>query len=833
MRRLAWVAACLVWAAVCPAANLVPNPSAEVGEQAPASWQCEPASSGGWPAEGARFGGRCLEVKAGRGEAAWTTPALPAEAAQGYRLSGWVWAEGGRGWLEARFLGTKGQVALVRTPAVTERAWRYLAVEIPASRQAEQVRVRAVGSGGTARFDGIRLTPLDRNLLRNPELAPQVVEEKPQPFPAGWHALPQTERRPVGLAETEAGRRLRLGGECARQAASYLVDLPAGTRECVVRGQVSSPGRVRAALSWFGARGFIREDGSSYQGEAQVRLRAAPPAGANRVRVTLALEGCERGLAAVRQLVAVTGPTPAKVAAYANQVGYELEAGKTAVVASTAFPARPGEARWALVDEAERVVRSGRLVALGRVHEGRPDDWGAYYWLADLGELRAPGRYRLRAVVGGRAANSHPFQVDRGVVFAGTAELVYRHFYYQRCGEAVPGWHGACHLDDARLPDGSHLDLVGGWHDAGDYNKWMHPVGPALALYGMASAYRAHRGYFDRLDRDGNGRGDLLDEIVRGADWLMRMRNPKTGGLYGSITTGWSNWGLPEQETDNIPGNADDRPVLEEDQSVARAAAALALVARCLPEGKAYLEAAMQLEAYSRKEGRSPDRLLACLAIWQAAGSREHLEQAREVADEIAAGGGGQGVALAALALYAADAPGAADNPRYRQAMEGALGALAASQRQPFALAAGREGDRDLEDGNRLGQWGNNMTLTSTVWAAFACARALGSAEASRMGFRELDWLLGLNPLDLCMLEGAGSFNPPRYHHRYVDAPGHRDGAVPGAIPNGIGRPVRQGELDLPFFDWVNRDPMTAEPWIPYNGFLLCALAQMEPPPGR
>jgi hypothetical protein len=132
-----------------------------------------------------------------------------------------------------------------------------------------------------------------------------------------------------------------------------------------------------------------------------------------------------------------------------------------------------------------------------------------------------------------------------------------------------------------------------------------------------------------------------------------------------------------------------------------------------------------------------------------------------------------------------------------------------------------------MQEASRLGGMGTHMTLTSNAWAALASARATGSRAALTAAFTELDWLLGLNPLDLCMLQGAGSHNPPRYHHRYFDNPAHRDGAVPGAIPNGIARANEQPALDLPFFGWLHRDAMTAEPWIPYTGYYLSALALM------
>ena len=116
------------------AANLVPNPSAEAGDQAPDSWHAIPAARGFWHQGGARFGERCLGLDASERPAAWRTKATYGTAFQGYRLSGWIRSEGGTGWIEARFLGLHGRcLNIVRTPVTRERSWAYVAVEIPAA----------------------------------------------------------------------------------------------------------------------------------------------------------------------------------------------------------------------------------------------------------------------------------------------------------------------------------------------------------------------------------------------------------------------------------------------------------------------------------------------------------------------------------------------------------------------------------------------------------------------------------------------------------------------------------------------------------------------------
>jgi hypothetical protein len=114
------------------------------------------------------------------------------------------------------------------------------------------------------------------------------------------------------------------------------------------------------------------------------------------------------------------------------------------------------------------------------------------------------------------------FRIAPRLLFEETADLAAQFFFVQRCGGEVPGWHKACHLDDARLPDGAHRDLTGGWHDAGDYNKWMGDWNQSGSAYALVTAYLAGRDHFDRIDRDRDGRADILDEALWGARFLAR-----------------------------------------------------------------------------------------------------------------------------------------------------------------------------------------------------------------------------------------------------------------------------------------------------------------------
>lgn len=61
--------------------------------------------------------------------------------------------------------------------------------------------------------------------------------------------------------------------------------------------------------------------------------------------------------------------------------------------------------------------------------------------------------------------NSVPFQIQSDV-YKRTLRKAFDYIHIQRCGQAVEGYHKACHLDDARIRDNTqkHIDMVGGWH---------------------------------------------------------------------------------------------------------------------------------------------------------------------------------------------------------------------------------------------------------------------------------------------------------------------------------------------------------------------------------
>lgn len=158
------------------------------------------------------------------------------------------------------------------------------------------------------------------------------------------------------------------------------------------------------------------------------------------------------------------------------------------------------------------------------------------------------GRYIVKA----GDVESHPFAIGEDI-YQQPLKLLFRSYYLQRCGIKIDDSetglkHEACHLDDAVIAreDNAHKtgDVVpstGGWHDAGDYGKYIATtavtIGRHLALYEdnpqFFSSYR-----FD-IPESNNNQPDILDEMQVGLDWMLTMQRPD-GALYRKI--GGDSW---------------------------------------------------------------------------------------------------------------------------------------------------------------------------------------------------------------------------------------------------------------------------------------------------
>jgi endoglucanase len=207
---------------------------------------------------------------------------------------------------------------------------------------------------------------------------------------------------------------------------------------------------------------------------------------------------------------------------------------------------------------------------------------------------------------------SAPFTVaPASEVYEQPLRQLLRAFYLQRCGQALDDAltglsHEACHLQDAVMAhDDEHREggqpvrAAGGWHDAGDYGKYVATaavsMGRILAAFEQAPDLLG----FDDLGipESGNTVPDVLDEMKVGLDWMLTMQR-EDGALYRKI--GGATWPhdlLPEADTQTRFCYGISTP------ETAKAAAVWALAARVYaghdPEAAArYLQAARLAMAF-------------------------------------------------------------------------------------------------------------------------------------------------------------------------------------------------------------------------------------------
>ena len=150
--------------------------------------------------------------------------------------------------------------------------------------------------------------------------------------------------------------------------------------------------------------------------------------------------------------------------------------------------------------------------------------------------FKKPGRYYLQA--GG--AKSPEFQIGEEV-YKGSADFCLRYMRQQRTGYN-PFLKDSCHTRDGYtlygpMKDSTHIDVVGGWHDASDYLQYA--TTSANATYHLLMAYRDFQKVFadDKLSNglDGkNGVADVLDEARWGLDWLLKM-HPRDNWMFNQI----------------------------------------------------------------------------------------------------------------------------------------------------------------------------------------------------------------------------------------------------------------------------------------------------------
>jgi len=270
--------------------------------------------------------------------------------------------------------------------------------------------------------------------------------------------------------------------------------------------------------------------------------------------------------------------------------------------------------------------------------------WGVF-WQGDFSEFERDGSYQIETDFD----ISAPFMIADWL-YDRLARGYLLFLQAQRCGCEVPGIHPACHLDDGILDrDGSVWCAVGGWHDAGDFRKWLaftqgnvealahlirfgHPGFRAAALDEM----RWGVSYFQAMMTE---EGRVFEDVAGGdndnrnydTDWWFE-NHP---GIYGDPRD--NRW------TDNVAGSGDERSIRTEYNPQVQFAFARtqAMAARCLPDAEGVRAASMARRAwdYGIRRGHDGRTLFLCEELMAALELLEWVaaDRVRELVRELLA----------------------------------------------------------------------------------------------------------------------------------------------------------------------------------------------------
>lgn len=218
------------------------------------------------------------------------------------------------------------------------------------------------------------------------------------------------------------------------------------------------------------------------------------------------------------------------MAIYCDQVGYPAKADKKAVMTAGK------EFRLIRADGQQETV----YCAQGR-SRGLDAASGDSVVEADFSAVTEAGRYYLENELGER---SHTFVIGEKV-YDGLRKDLIKALYYQRCGCALKKEHAGeyahpcCHMGEAVLWEKPEVrkEVKGGWHDAGDYGRYISPA--AVAVGHLLYAYTLFPAAFQEslnIPESGSGVPDVLSECRYELEWMLKMQEEE-GGVYHKLTS--------------------------------------------------------------------------------------------------------------------------------------------------------------------------------------------------------------------------------------------------------------------------------------------------------
>ncbi|MFG6244348.1 glycoside hydrolase family 9 protein [Vibrio diabolicus] len=555
-----------------------------------------------------------------------------------------------------------------------------------------------------------------------------------------------------------------------------------------------------------------------------------------------------------------------------NHIGYEHLGPKKAIV-QTEQPHLSSYTAQLICATSEQTVATFAVEEQGKVanwHQG-------YFYLIDFSSFTDSGDYFLQV----EDTRSSSFTIGEHILLDQTLSDVIHYFKSQRCG----GIFDQQDRQVPVLSANQTVDVHGGWYDAsGDVSKYLshlsyanylNPQQTPMVVWNILKGLSLLEGSEDIAAFT---RTRLIEEALFGADFLVRMQNEK-GFFYMTVFDKWSK-DTAQREIcayETQLGHKFDDYQAGFRQGGGVAIAALAAASRLGVHGEydqqKYRNAAengyWHLKEHNTQYLNDNEEniideycaLLASVELFKATKETRYLEEsrlwaqrlvARQMSDEQiqhfwSANQDGSrpyfhaaeaGLPVIALCEYLAIEDDSVQTESVKRIVNRACEfeiKISNKVTNPFGyprqyVKGVNESKRDaffVAHNNESGYWwqGENARLGSLATMAYLAQPHIASQEIQQQlsvfAQDALNWIVGLNPYDMCMLDGHGRNNPdylPQYG--FFNA----KGGVCNGITGGF-----EDEEDIAFNPPAQKDDMLqnwrwGEQWIPHGAWYLLAI---------
>ncbi|HCG6121764.1 TPA: glycoside hydrolase family 9 protein [Vibrio parahaemolyticus] len=555
-----------------------------------------------------------------------------------------------------------------------------------------------------------------------------------------------------------------------------------------------------------------------------------------------------------------------------NHIGYERLGPKKAII-QTEQPHLSSYTAQLICATSEQTVATFAVEEQGKVanwHQG-------YFYLIDFSSFTDSGDYFLQV----EDSRSSSFTVGEHILLDQTLSDVIHYFKSQRCGGVFDQQDRQVPVLNANQT----ADVHGGWYDAsGDVSKYLshlsyanylNPQQTPMVVWNILKGLSLLEGSEDIAAFT---RTRLIEEALFGADFLVRMQNEK-GFFYMTVFDKWSKDNAQREicAYETQLGHKFDDYQAGFRQGGGVAIAALAAASRLGVHGEydqqKYRNAAengyWHLKEHNTQYLNDGEEniideycaLLASVELFKATKETRYLEEsrlwaqhlvARQMSDEQmqhfwSANQDGSrpyfhaaeaGLPVIALCEYLAIEDDSVQTESVKRIVNRACEfeiKISNKVTNPFGyprqyVKGVNESKRDaffVAHNNESGYWwqGENARLGSLATMAYLAQPHIASQEIQQQlsvfAQDALNWIVGLNPYDMCMLDGHGRNNPdylPQYG--FFNA----KGGVCNGITGGF-----EDEEDIAFNPPAQKDDMLqnwrwGEQWIPHGAWYLLAI---------